>query len=350
MPVPLLGVGDGTDLRGVGFQRGRYVASELEGILTGDHIRAQRILEAAASGFSTRRPCARWDSASECSTPRFMADQFNRLACPLWRSTDGDRHGDPGRPLTARRGELRPSSRSTFQRGDRMPEVDTILLSAHGERTVSCSSLDADFDGRRSKSVLTVLDFIGQAHADYRFDIRYRALIGGTRRQVERAVATGFPLMPPGCAVRLDEIAQSIVLENLRASIKSTVGRLSTISRDAQHHDVGAVPGASSFDLPDVLRPARGTTFTSARRAAVTSVRRPAARARHEQALGRMLHVDDEERYQCGVLGSWPTLHRHLPADLREERLQWMLFAVLGFRQRPVPRPRRRSRGSGVAG
>ena len=44
------------------------------------------------------------------------------------------------------------------------------------------------------KSVLTVLDFIGQAHADYRFDIRYRAMIGGTRRQIERALGEGFPV------------------------------------------------------------------------------------------------------------------------------------------------------------
>ncbi len=44
-PFHYLGVGDGTDLRGVGFQRGRYVTSELEGVLTGDHVRARRILD-----------------------------------------------------------------------------------------------------------------------------------------------------------------------------------------------------------------------------------------------------------------------------------------------------------------
>ena len=42
-PFHYLGVGDGTDLRGVRFQRGRYVTSELEGVLTGDHVRARRI-------------------------------------------------------------------------------------------------------------------------------------------------------------------------------------------------------------------------------------------------------------------------------------------------------------------
>ena len=74
----------------------------------------------------------------------------------------------------------------------------------------------------QGKSVLTVLDFIGQAHAEYRFDIKFRALLGGTRRQIERAALNGFPLLPPGCAIRLDEIAQEIILENLRTAIRST--------------------------------------------------------------------------------------------------------------------------------
>ena len=45
-PFHYLGINDGTDLRRVRFERGRYVTSELEEVLTGDHIRAQRILDA----------------------------------------------------------------------------------------------------------------------------------------------------------------------------------------------------------------------------------------------------------------------------------------------------------------
>ena len=52
-PFHYFGVGDGTDLRGVGFQRGRYVTSELEGVLTGDHVRASAFLSRYRSGSST---------------------------------------------------------------------------------------------------------------------------------------------------------------------------------------------------------------------------------------------------------------------------------------------------------
>jgi len=36
------------------------------------------------------------------------------------------------------------------------------------------------------KSCLTVLDFIGQAHRRFRHDLRYRALLGGTRDQLRQ--------------------------------------------------------------------------------------------------------------------------------------------------------------------
>ena len=68
-PFHYLGVGDGTDLRGVGFQRGRYVTSELEGVLTGDHVRARRILE------SVQRVGAR---SHEDAGPRFLRRDSSR--------------------------------------------------------------------------------------------------------------------------------------------------------------------------------------------------------------------------------------------------------------------------------
>ncbi len=342
-PFHYLGVGDGTDLRGVGFQRGRYVASELEGILTGDHIRAQRILEAVSEWVLDPSAMRALAFCVGVAHAQFMADQFNAAGLPsvaLHGASDAATRVAAVEQL--RRGDLRAIfTVDIFNEGVDIPEVDTILLLRPTESaTVFLQQLGRGLRWAPGKSVLTVLDFIGQAHADYRFDIRYRALIGGTRRQVERAVATGFPLMPPGCAVRLDEIAQSIVLENLRASIKST--------RRVVVDDLRAMPStttlaqyldASSFDLPDVYSaPARGTTFTSARRA-----------AGHERqgveplepdiskALGRMLHVDDEERYQrwrAWLASDAPPT----PAQggSREERLQLMLFAALGFRQRPV--------------
>jgi hypothetical protein len=47
-----------------------------------------------------------------------------------------------------------------------------------------------------------VLDFIGNARKEFRFDRRFRALVGGTTRQVERQIEAGFPYLPAASAPR----------------------------------------------------------------------------------------------------------------------------------------------------
>ena len=61
-----------------------------------------------------------------------------------------------------------------------------------------------------------MLDFIGQAHRSFRFDLRYRALLGGTRDQLEQQIKDGFPFLPAGCSLQLDRVSSERVLSNLR--------------------------------------------------------------------------------------------------------------------------------------
>lgn len=342
-PFHYLGVGDGTDLRGIGFQRGRYVTSELEGVLTGDHIRATRILEAINEWVLDRSKMRALGFCVGIHHARFMADRFNEAGLPsvaLDASTDADARLNALRQL--RRGELRAIfTVDIFNEGVDIPEVDTILLLRPTESaTVFLQQLGRGLRWAEGKSVLTVLDFIGQAHADYRFDVRFRALLGGTRRQVERALEVGFPLMPPGCAIRLDDIAQKIVLDHLRSSIRNTRRALIDDLRGLPHTTtLSEFLDASSFDLLDVYsNPSSGTTFSSAKRAAGHRRDAPSANElEYAKSLGRMLHVDDAERYS--QWRSWLTAAappEPAPPGSRQERLQWMLFAALGQRRRPL--------------
>ena len=49
-----------------------------------------------------------------------------------------------------------------------------------------------------NKPCLTVLDFIGAQHAAFRFDLRYRAVTGASRRTLAREVEHDFPALPSG--------------------------------------------------------------------------------------------------------------------------------------------------------
>lgn len=342
-PFHYLGVGDGSDLRGVGFQRGRYVTSELEDVLTGDHIRAQRILSAVHEWVLDPSRMRALGFCVGVAHAEFMARQFEAAGLPSVALHGGT---DPAVRVAAierlRRGELRAIfTVDIFNEGVDIPEVDTLLLLRPTESaTVFLQQLGRGLRWADGKTVLTVLDFIGQAHADYRFDIRFRALIGGSRRQIERAVGAGFPLMPPGCVIRLDEISRNIILENLRSSIRATRRALVDDLRGmASSTTLAEFVEASSFDLPDIYaNPSGGNTFTSLRRAAGHERRPPdPSELEFGRVLGRLLHIDDDERYQRWR--AW--LVADAPPETpepgsRDERLQWMFFAALGLRQRPV--------------
>ena len=64
-----------------------------------------------------------------------------------------------------------------------------------------------------------MLDFIGEASRQFRFDLRYRAVTGATRTEVAKQIAQGFPFLPAGCSMQLDRVATDIVLRNIRTAI-----------------------------------------------------------------------------------------------------------------------------------
>jgi superfamily II DNA or RNA helicase/HKD family nuclease len=342
-PFHYLGLADGTDLRSVRFDAGRYVTSELDTLLTGDHVRAKRILDAVREWVLDPDRMRALGFCVTVNHARFMAAQFNAAGLPAI-ALDGEsgselRLSEIGR---LRRGELRAIfTVDIFNEGVDIPEVDTLLLLRPTESaTVFLQQLGRGLRWAEGKSVLTVLDFIGQAHAKYRFDIKYRALVGGTRKQLQKAVEDQFPLMPPGCAVRLDEISKDIVLANLRSSIQSVrkgvIDDLLGLNADTRLADFLA---KSRYDIRDVYsNPAQGTTFTQARRkAGHLRGTPPPDEQTYSKVLGRMLHIDDEERYHAWR--GWLTGDKRIAevvAGSRDERLLMMLFGALGQRKRPL--------------
>ena len=109
-----------------------------------------------------------------------------------------------------------------FNEGVDVPAVDIVLMLRPTESaTLFLQQLGRGLRSAHGKTVCTVLDFVGTHRKEFRFDQRYRALLGGTRRELERAIETRFPFLPAGCHMELDEVASSIVLQSLREAIPS---------------------------------------------------------------------------------------------------------------------------------
>src|SRR5690606_16407403 len=120
-----------------------------------------------------------------------------------------------------------------FNEGVDIPSVDTVLFLRPTESaTVFLQQLGRGVRLHEGQPCLTALDFIGDAHQNFRFDLRYRALLGGTAKQIREQIEEDFPFLPPGCAMRLDRVARETVLRNIAAITTDGVRWLSQELRE----------------------------------------------------------------------------------------------------------------------
>ncbi len=330
-PFHYFGINDGTDLSGVRFQQGRYVAGDLDKLFTGDHARARRIIQAVGDHVPSPEKMRALGFCAGVRHAHFMADEFSRAGLSAVALDAATPYRERDRALSSlRTGDLHIIfTVDLFNEGVDLPEVDTIVMLRPTESaTVFLQQLGRGLRWAEGKQVLTVLDFVGQARREYRFDMRYRALIGGTRQQVRKAVEESFPYLPPGCALRLDRIARQTVLDNLNHALRSArnhlVEDLRTLGPATR---LGAFVRASGAELHDIYRrPSSGHCFTDLRQRAGFASR--PAEGLILKAVGRMLHVDDRER-----LETWRSLLTNGVAvgrlPLRQRRLAWMFFGLL---------------------
>ena len=70
-----------------------------------------------------------------------------------------------------------------------------------------------------------MLDFVGHHRTEFRFDRRFRALLGGSRKDLVEQIEAGFPFLPAGCHMELDPVAAEIVLRNIREAMPVSLDR-----------------------------------------------------------------------------------------------------------------------------
>jgi hypothetical protein len=187
-----------------------------------------------------------------------------------------------------------------FNEGVDVPDVDTILMLRPTESpTLFLQQLGRGLRKTKGKAFCTVLDFVGTHRKEFRFDRRFRALLGGSRRDVERAVQHHFPFLPAGCHMHLDAKASQIVLRSLRDAIPTRwpakVDELRSLRRERSDLGLGDFLHESGLDLDDVYDGSK--SWSDLRQAAGAPI---LSGGPHEavlrRAVGRLLHVDDGER------------------------------------------------------
>ena len=339
VPFMYFGIHDGLDLREVPWRRGRgYDVAALTDAYTSTEAWARLVVQEVARHADVGSMRALGFCVS-IEHARFMAGHFRRhgiAAVAVWGDSPHADREEALRDLAAGRVQV-VFSVDLFNEGVDVPAVDTVLLLRPTESpTLFLQQLGRGLRRSPGKPFCTVLDFVGVHRQEFRFDRTYRALLGGSRRDVERAVQDQFPFLPAGCNMQLDRKASEIVLRSLRSAIPSRwpskVDELRSLRRDRPDIDLAGFLDESGLDLDDVYD--GGKSWSDLAEAAGAPV---AAAGPHERelrrAIGRMLHVDDHERiatYRTLLERAAPPNVATLPE--RQRRLLHMLVASVGDR------------------
>ncbi len=333
-PFHYYGVSDGTDLSGLQWQRGGYRDRDLEDryIVDGNDVRTGKVLEALRETVGRPESMRALGFCVSVKHAHYMARRFTEAGY-VAEAMDGSTPAGERDALLQRleKGELQVVfAVDVLTEGVDIPSVDTILLLRPTESaTVFLQQLGRGLRLHRDKDVCTVLDFIGQQHKRFRFDLKLRALTGRSRAELIEDVRDTFPFLPSGCHLRLDRQAEEHILENLKGSIgagkRGLLNELRTLFASHGELTLNGFLEHAALELPDLYG---ACSWTELRRLAGYIVAGPGPRELELlKGIRRLREVDDEDRLTMLVdLGTGAFVPG---ADSRRDRLAGMLAFVL---------------------
>ncbi|MCC5948221.1 MAG: DUF3427 domain-containing protein [Nitriliruptoraceae bacterium] len=339
-PFQYFGIADDTDLSAVTWRRGGYATAELSNVLTGDDARVTKVLRTVRDLIADTTRMRALGFCVSVEHAEFMARRFQEHGIAAQAVTGATPADERERSLLRlKAGEVQVLfTVDLFNEGVDVPEIDTVLFLRPTESaTVFLQQLGRGLRKARDKPCLTVLDFVGNQHRDFRFDLRFRAITGRSRRQLEHDVNEGFPYLPVGCHIALDRQVEAIVLDNvrrqLRVTTKSLVAELQQLRVQLGEVRLATFLDETGVELADVYKSSVGGWTRLQREAGIDL---PPAGA-DESALGKRIvaltHLDDPER--LGLLARFAAGELDL-ADLdgRARRVVTMLVgAVVGEKE-----------------
>jgi len=332
-PFAYFGVHDGLDLRSIPWRRGQgYDVAALEGVLTADHAWVHLVVEEVRRKIGDPSRMRALGYCVSVGHAHFMAQQFSELGLPSVALSADSRWEERRAALRdLGDGKLRTVfAVDLFNEGVDIPNVDTLLLLRPTDSpTLFLQQLGRGLRKVAGKGACTVLDFVGTHRKEFRFDRRMRALLGGSRADIERQVRHDFPFLPAGCSFDLDPVAREIVLRSIRDAIPSTWRERCEELRSLGDVNLDEYLESSGLELEDIY--AGGHSWTEMRReVGLVAGRKGPAESQLLRAVGRMLHVDDDERletYPRLLRGDDPPPTEGLSP--REQRLLRMLVSSL---------------------
>ncbi|MFR9790989.1 DUF3427 domain-containing protein [Streptomyces sp. MB22_4] len=300
-PFHYFGIPDGTNLTQLNWRAGNYDREELGNLLTASHARALIIIKQVTDKISNPSTMRALGFCVTKEHAHFMADEFRRAG---FQAAALDSDSSPAKREQALR-DLKTGriqvifSVDLFNEGLDVPEVDTLLLlRPTNSATVFLQQLGRGLRRTPNKPVLTVLDFIGQHRAEFRFEEQFRALTNLSRNRLIESIERDFPRLPSGCQIILEGKSKELVLNNIRTQLNATINTLAKEVRDFSTPKLDAYLRESRRDIKELYK--NDNSWTKVLRKAGI-VKEPLLPGEDEllKRVHAFLHVDDPERAQA---------------------------------------------------
>jgi superfamily II DNA or RNA helicase len=217
-PFQYFAIDDDTDLTQISWSKGRYDVGQLTHLYTYNDQRVTRIIQSLdeiVTDISKMRALAFCVSKEHAN---YMAQKFTLSGIPCGLLTSDNSHE---RVIQQQR--LRSKQINVlfvvdiFNEGVDIPELDTLLFLRPTESlTVFLQQLGRGLRLTGGKECCTILDFVGNSRPEYDFTHKFRALVGKTNQAISKEVEQGFPHLPLGCRIELQEKTQQMILKNIK--------------------------------------------------------------------------------------------------------------------------------------
>ena len=223
-PFHYYGISDETDFSNIKWSRGGYDKSQISNVLSNNDSRVNLIIQKVSETVLNINDVRALGFCVSKAHAEFMSDKFNK-------------YGIKSEFLTAEtETTVRQAIRQKlvdkeinfifvvdlYNEGVDIPEVDTVLFLRPTESlTVFLQQLGRGLRLNDDKDHLTVIDFVGHAHKNFRYDIRFLALIGNSKKRIDDELNNGFPSLPAGCSIQLERQAKDRILKNIKESFSN---------------------------------------------------------------------------------------------------------------------------------
>lgn len=221
-PFRYYGITDCVDLADVKWERGRFVASELSKIYTQNDYRTKVILDALQKYIPSYREVCALCFCVDKEHAEMMHAKFTLAG--LKSNVLTSDYSDTHRKRVLRKLTDRSINYlfvvDIFNEGIDIPYIDTVLFLRPTESlTIFLQQFGRGLRKAKGKECLTVLDFVGHSRAEFNYTDRFRALMGRTTMGVKEEIEKGFPHLPFGCQIHLEEVAKQYILENINSFV-----------------------------------------------------------------------------------------------------------------------------------